>query len=170
MLEHTLTKQAVVDLINSELKNERKENALDYIDFLFMNEISAIHKTGSTWGFDYLGENLSVIDISGHRGPGGWVIYWGATEPSIPQNYVIDEHLKEFAFAHIGFCGKCESNKPNYCGKRWTIYGKEFDDVCHAPLVFNEPVADELVKIKKLIEMRIQVINEMNKHPSPHNF
>ena len=142
------------------------KNALDFTARMRANGMANTHATYSSV-FEYLNEPVFVLVIHPIGDDLGWNVYWGDYDSTICSDAInyfpVDEHLKEFAFAHIGFCGKCESNKPNYCGKRWTIYGKEFDDVCHAPLVFNEPTADELVKIKKLIEMRIQVINEMKK-------
>ena len=84
-----MTKKNIMDYINKNLEGAAQRNALDYIDFLCENELSAIHQTDSTWGFDYLGENLSVVDIAGHMGPGGWVIYWGANEPSEPNGLLM---------------------------------------------------------------------------------
>ena len=160
-----MTKKNIMDYINKNLEGDAQRNALDYINFLCENELSAIHQSDSTWGFDYLGENLSVVDIAGHMGPGGWVIYWGANEPSEPKGFKIDDDLKEFAWTHVGVCGQPSGKCGNSvsCGANWKIFGKDFGLVCHAPLIFNNPDTDKIIKIKKLVELRKRVIDDMKK-------
>ena len=165
-----MTEKNVKDYIKGNLEDAAQKNALDFVNFLFLNELM-VHQTNTTWGFDYLGENLSVIDVSGHMGPGGWVIYWGANEPSEPENFQMDEHLKEFAWANVGTCVNFTPSgepsgkycNPISCSERRTIFGKEFDHICHAPLRFCNPDVDKLVKIKQLIKIRKHVIDDMKK-------
>jgi len=70
----------------------------------------------------------------------------------------VDEELKEFAWMNVHYCTYFTSNgKECGCkdkpGRRVSIFGKEFDNVCHSPLWFLNPDAEALENMKKLVEL-----------------
>jgi hypothetical protein len=65
----------------------------------------------------------------------------------------LDEQTKKIAWKNIDFClsgGCCNDNM----GKRKVIFGKEFDNVCIAILRFNNPNAEAVECLKKMVEIR----------------
>lgn len=63
----------------------------------------------------------------------------------------LDEQLKEIAWSNVDFCGNCGS-----CGggTHKTIFGKAFDNVCRNTFRFDNPNAETLECVKKLVKMR----------------
>ena len=61
--------------------------------------------------------------------------------------------MKEIAWKHVDICGNCGGCK-NPGGNRKTIFGKEFDNICVTPMRFDNPNAETIECVKKLIDIR----------------
>jgi hypothetical protein len=70
-------------------------------------------------------------------------------------NTIIDTQTKEIAWQHVDICGNCEGCG-NPGGSHKTILGKEFDNVCITTFRFDNPNAEKIECVKKLIQIRIK--------------
>lgn len=63
----------------------------------------------------------------------------------------LEPALREIAWRHVDFCGACGS-----CGggRRKTIFGKTFENVCVCTFRFDNPEAEGLPFLKKLVGFR----------------
>ena len=141
--------------INERLTGEAQSNALDFVAFARANGIS-LHGGGG-------GEVFSGWDIAGTAGASiGYIIVNGV--PDFPGPWTIwlnscdfvgdaDDELKGAAWAHASPCGKCNKGWEKCGGGPRTIFGKDFDRLCHSPLMFTNPDAQALEHAKKLLLM-----------------
>lgn len=148
-----LIENAIKEKLNGE------KNALDFVAFLQANAISAdIHDSGDGWSVMYKGESIGFIIITGGatEGIGPWTIWLNVCDFGDPSRARADGHLQEIAWKHTNVCGHFTSGGKNCgCGdqpgRRVTIFGKDFDNICHSPLMFINPDADKLDAVKKLL-------------------
>ncbi|MBQ4623791.1 MAG: hypothetical protein IJB51_04545 [Clostridia bacterium] len=72
----------------------------------------------------------------------------------------VSESVREVAWDHVDHCGNCGS-----CGggREKVIFGKTFDDVCGCTFRFDNPTREMLPVMKKLVDIRIQEIEDMKK-------
>jgi len=61
---------------------------------------------------------------------------------------------------NINYCTKCNGSKTVGCGFRGIIFGKDYGDLCHAPLWFVNPDTETLESIKIFVEIRKQIIDD----------
>ena len=61
--------------------------------------------------------------------------------------------MKETVWAHTSVCGqeKCHEGWKDCGGGKKTIFGREYDNLCHGPLKFTNPDVKTLENIKKLL-------------------
>lgn len=153
------TTPQIEDAIRELLCGETKQHALDFIAYLQEIEMSPIGTPeGILWTVSYKGaEGVCHILISGAaQYPGPWTIWPDSEFGSAPEYGMADEHVKETAWNHIKICSNCGSCGP---GKRKTILGREFDDVCNAAMEFTDPDAEALECVKSLMLFRRNVID-----------
>jgi hypothetical protein len=86
-----------------------------------------------------------------------WWIYWAYDGIEGAGNIKADEHLQKFAQEHVKICGHFKSNGKdcgcgNQPGKRVSIFGKEFDNICGS-IEFGDASAEELKYIIKVVEL-----------------
>lgn len=62
----------------------------------------------------------------------------------------MEAELKDIAWKHIDFCHHCGSCSG---GRKKTIFGKDFDDVCGCTFRIDNPDRDDLPFIKKMVEV-----------------
>ncbi len=158
----------IEDAICDVLKNGSKENALEFTAYLRDKEI-ALDESENYWEVAYKGKTLCSLWISGSDDiPGPWTI-WSAQEPdswaywsdnnddskSVYAN--VDEHTKEIAWANVNVCGNCGGcESPG--GRRKTVLGKDFENLCNSTMQFVNPETDALTCAKKMIDIRISDI------------
>lgn len=136
------------NIFNDSLSGEALKNALDFAEYLKANEMTV---SGSE--VSYKGKVVCYMHIDGGKEyPNPWTIWTEGDYSHEHINVLMDEHMKEIAWANVNICGKCGSSCAP--GKRKMIFGKEFDNVCSADMAFHIPNAEILDCIKKLLEMR----------------
>ena len=146
-----------------ELENTFKEvltddvlkNALDFMEFLRVNEIVQIGK----YEMKYKNECVCYIDTRNEQH--SWIVWTAGDYSNECKNFPIDDQTKEIAWIHANKCGNCEGTdcKP---GKTKIIFGKEFTNICcgaEVDMYFKNPDADTLKGLMKLILMRKNIIN-----------
>lgn len=81
-----------------------------------------------------------------------WTIWTDDIGDDLLNRLVVDDTLKEIAWQRIDHCGSCGS-----CGggRHKIFFGNEFNDVCGCTFRFDNPNADDLMLIEKVIKMQI---------------
>jgi len=156
------------------LSGDTLKNALDFVDYLKINEIITVFSGyENVWHVRYLNEHVCVIvflDSAAKpicffdgvmKPPDPWTIFWGDYDEYEHKDVQVDERFQEFVWASVHTCEKCPCN--NKMEMRRTIFGKEYENLCHCSLAFTNPDAEALEYVKKLVEMRKRNIVDMGK-------
>lgn len=159
----------IEDVINDVLKGDAQQNALDFVAYLRANDIP-IQESEAYWDIQYKGKSVCFLWIDGaDQAPGPWTI-WSDQEPgtwinwpegdgsSVHKDFALNEHTKEIVWAHVNHCASCGSDCSP--GKRKTVLGKAFDNLCGSALAFANPDAEALECAKKMVDMRKRDIVE----------
>jgi len=144
-------KISVEEAINRTLKGDAQVNALDFAAFAQANGITFDgNKDGTGWAVGgTVGDSLGYMMINGaSKFPGPWTIWFNACD--FDESVPVDEALKEAAWAHVSPCGHCHKGWKECGSLTWNIFGKEFESLCHSPLMFTNPDAPTLEHVKKL--------------------
>ena len=158
-----MSKKRIEEVISETLEGNSQKNALDLASYLRANEI-ALEESESYWEVEYKGKVLCFILINGSdQAPGPWTI-WSDQEPGTwtswsDEGYIhehkdcsVDEHTKKVAWDNVNFCASCGGDCSP--GRRKTILGKEFDNLCSSAMAFTNPDLEALDCIKKMISIR----------------
>jgi len=146
--------------INEVLNGGSKRIALDFIAFLRANAITPDqHESGDGWSLVHKGESIGFIIVSQSEFPGPWTLWFNSCEFGSGES--VSDDLKEAAWNHASICGNFFSNgKDCGCGDQpgftRVIFGKEFQNRCHSPLMFHNPDAETMERAKKLMLMLTQ--------------
>lgn len=162
-----MANKRIEDVINDILKGDTKKNALDFAAYLRKKEIP-LEESENYWEVKYKDKCVCfILIINSDDAPGPWTI-WSDQEPgtwskwssegeiSEYEDFSVDKHTKEIAWANINFCANCG----NGCnpGRSKTILGKRFNNVCSSAMAFTNPDADALECAKKMVDIRINDI------------
>ena len=159
-----MSKQNFEAVINETLKDDTKKNALDFITYLGTDEMSYTH-SDFCWDVRYKDESVCFIMIGGFEDkqlnhwviwsdqvPGSWANWDDGENNGGYVDFPVDEHIKELAWANVNICGRCGGECSP--GKRKTVLGKEFDNLCQSAIVFTNPDAETMECAKKMIDAR----------------
>ena len=142
----------IEDVIRSTLKGDTQQNALDLVAHLCASGQPIImhdEKNESGWN----APDLGFILITGTDDfPGPWTMWLGAENLGENAPIPVDEHIKEFAWAHVSPCGSCGGKCTP--GTRTTVFGKVFDNVCQHNLMFTNPNVEAVESMKKIVDIR----------------
>jgi len=145
-------KREIEDVIAKRLKGDAQKNALDLAAFMRANGITSEgNKKGDGWAIGgTVGNSIGYLMVNGAAEfPGPWTLWFNSCDFEGP----VDDALKEAAWAHASPCGQCHAGwKDCGCGPR-TMFGREFENLCHSPLMFYNPDAETLENAKKLMLM-----------------
>jgi hypothetical protein len=148
--------KTIEDVINDVLKNETKENALELIAHVRLYEKPEQFSISMHDGKDESGwnvSNLGFIFINGSDDfPGPWTMWVQANNIGEHSELPVDEHIKEFAWSHVSPCGNCGAGCNT--GTRTTVFGKIFENVCQHNLMFNNPDAETVSNIMKILDIK----------------
>jgi len=145
----------IESIINEALIGDAKKNALDFADFLQGNEMT--YKDGQV---SYKNQSVCYMHIDGsEQMPGPWTIWTEGNYIGENKDVPMDEHMKGIALANVNICASCGGSCSP--GTRKVIFGKEFDNMCNAVMAFNNPNADTLECVKKLLKIRKHVIDAL---------
>jgi hypothetical protein len=144
----------IEDAINKKLTGDAQKNALDFAGFLCANGLSyEANDDGGGWAVGgIVGDSFGYMLVNGvEEFPGPWTIWLNSCD--FESSLTADDKLKEAAWAHTSICGQCHEGWKDCGGGGRTIFGKNFEKLCHSPLMFNNPDASVLENIKKLMLM-----------------
>ena len=142
----------IEDIIKSTLTGDTQNNALELIAYLRASDfVIEMHdeKDESGWNVPNLG---FIVMIGSEDFPGPWTMWMPVNNIGESAEIPIDEHLKEFAWAHVSPCGSCGGDCSP--GTTTKIFGKDFENVCQHNLMFNNPNAEAVDGMKKIIDVK----------------
>lgn len=143
--------------INETLAGEAKRNALDFIAYLRADELLferclyGFWEDKLYWVVKYKDETICQIFVNGYK-EGDWVVWSDDSGSNSFFDFSLDEYIKEVAWKNVGYCGSGGCCRD--MGTRKVIFGKAFDNVCLAILRFDNPNAEAVTCLKKMVEVR----------------
>ena len=150
--------QRIDEIIGEVLIGDAQKNALEFIAYLTSNEMQFERAKGYWedkyyWVIWYKDKIVCFILISSEdkTDPESWIIWSDDSDSDWFADFPLDEHIKEIFWENIDICGNC-----GYCsgGTHKMIFGKEFDNVCRTTMRFDNPNAETLKCVKKMVEIR----------------
>ena len=139
--------------IYNVLKDDSLKNALEFLTFLKENEfqLDPNGDNGEGWAVGgVVGNSFGFILINGvEEMPGPWTIWLNSSDYN--ESTSMDNELKENTWTHVNKCSKCHKGWED-CGiGNKIIFGREFENLCHSPLMFTNPDTKTLETVKKLL-------------------
>jgi len=144
------------DVINAALKNETQKNALDFIAYLRGDENISLSSDDNDEGRWWIRDKNNLLcelqmKAASDDSPEGWEV-WFYGDSIGGQDSIVDESIKEIAWASITLCGNCGAGCAP--GKPKTVFGKVIENVCQSTLGFTNPETHILDCMKKIMESR----------------
>ncbi|MBO4999033.1 MAG: hypothetical protein J6D02_13630 [Lachnospira sp.] len=152
-----MSERTIEDYIINELSPEDQGVALDFVKYLRNSEMEFVKDNGY-WKdkiyylIKYHAECVCFIAI---KNPDEKENRWTVWSADIDSDWLgenqLEEELKEIAWSHVDTCKNCGS-----CGggKPKMIFGKEFSEVCGCTFRIDNPGAEDLRFMKKMVEIR----------------
>lgn len=141
------------------LTGDDQTNALSFVTFLQEQGVQFERGTGY-WAdhfylmLKYRDEYVCFILLGDSEGTDfPWTIWSDNYNSTLFADFPLDERTKEIAWNNVDYCAKCGSCNG---GIRKTIFGKEFNNVCTTTFRFDNPDAEAVECMKKLVRMRIE--------------
>ena len=144
----------IEDIIKKKLNGDAQKTALDFAAFLRANDLPlAGNEDGEGWAVGgTVGNSAGYMLINGAAEfPGPWTVWLNTCDYDC--GGPVDDELKETAWAHASPCGRCHEGWKDCGGGDRTIFGREFERLCHSPLMFTVPDAKTLEILQKLLLM-----------------
>jgi len=146
----------IEDVINSALRSDAQKNALDYIAHLRTDEgisISMDNDDEGRWWIRDKDKLICEVQIktASDDSPEGWDV-WFYGDCIGGHDSPVNEGIKETAWANITLCGNCGAECAP--GKRKTVFGKVFENVCQSTLGFSNPETYTLECMKTITDCR----------------
>lgn len=152
------------DYIYQELSPCEQEIALDFITYLEENHMTFFKDNGACWKdkiyyWVKLGDRcVCFIVIKDPDEPENhWTIWSEDMGSEWLENASVRSEIKGIVWRYVGHCGHCGSCSG---GRRKVIFGKVFDDVCGCTFRVDNPVAEDLLFLKEMVEIRKKEIME----------
>ena len=150
--------KSIEGTLNQVLGGEALKNALDFTAFLRANAFSFEdnpdeHEEGKWSGAigGTVGDSIGYMYInSGENYPDPWNI-WLNEYDFDDDGSAEDGELKEFLWGNVNECTRCNPNWETCGGGDKMILGKEFKNLCHSPMFFYMPDAQNMEKLKRLL-------------------
>ena len=147
-----MLEERIENIINESLNGDAQKNALDFAEFLNENEMIY---TGVHCEMHYKGEVACfiLVDVSS-KWHSPWSVWTAGADGYIEEyeGFPIDERTKEIAWENISHC--CNRGCCDTPHKSKVIFGKKFESVCNAVMMFRNPAGETLECLKKLVLMQ----------------
>ena len=156
-----MTELTIEDYIQRKLSLEEQDVALNLVRFLIENHLS-FYKDGGAYWKDKLYYWVKYKDICvcyiAIKNPDEESNHWTVWSEDIGSEWMETDSvgdIKETAWKYVDHCNRCGS-----CGggRRKVVFGKEFDDVCGCTFRIDNPKYEDLLFLKKMVEIRVKEI------------
>ena len=142
--------------IREQLFSDDRNIALDFVHYLKDHQMNFIRENGCWKDKIYYVVKFKekCVCFVAIKDPdereNRWTVWFGDQDSDWSEACELKEQEKEIAWKHVDFCGACGSCDG---GKRKTIFGKEFENVCDCTFRFDNPEIKELAVMKKIAEV-----------------
>lgn len=152
----------IKDYIAKELSPAEQKIALDFASYLEANDLVFYKDNGDCWKdkiYYWVKSGERCVCFIAIKDPdeieNHWTVWSDDMGSKWLETYPVDDRIKELAWNHVSHCGHCGS-----CGggRRKIIFGKEFSDVCGCTFRVDNPTVDDLLFLKKMVEIRVHEI------------
>jgi len=149
--------KTIEENMKAVLGGDLLENALNFVTHL---RETGIEVNGNR--FFYMNEPTCIIiwKHDENNANGEWFICDCPLQEH--EGFPICESVKEYVQSSVSKCRNCGCNHEDKGATR-TIFGKEFDNLCSSPVAFINPTAEELEKVKIMMELWKHIIAEQKK-------
>ena len=148
----------IEEYIIRELSLEEQKVAIEFVHFLkeqqleFYKDNSAYWKDKIYYWVKQGNECVCFISIKNpEENNNQWTVWSADMDSALLQDDSSDSKVKELAWKYVDHCGHCGSCSG---GKQKIIFGREFDDVCGCTFRVDNPKQEDLVFLKKMVELR----------------
>jgi len=145
--------KTIENTLKENLSGNLLTNALDLVDYLKQLGMTNGIEPSDT-RFYYKDELMCIfITFKDENHPSGRFFICDCPL-SDHDDFPISEDVKEFVHASVNKCGSCDGD----CGHEQrgatkVIFGKEYDNLCSSEVIFFDPDAKAIEKIKKLMDL-----------------
>ena len=160
--EQKAVKPNMEDVIQVLLKDDRKQEALDFVSFVKSLKMAPQWASTNSWALSYKGKRVSYIKIN--ESAGDWDLWLYSQYDSYFQELVSKENsdIQNFILNNIVYCYKCSACAP---GKDMILLGKDLKNICATPNIrLKSPNETFREFAKRLIKLRREAI-ENNRVP-----
>lgn len=148
--------------IRNRLSESDQRIALDFIRFLSEHHLVFHKDNGACWQnkiYYWVQSGNQCVCFLAVKDPdepnNAWTVWSDDMSSERLSNDEAENRIKEIAWKHIDHCGHCGS-----CGggRKKTVFGKEFHDVCGCTFRVDNPNYEDLIFLKKMVEIRMDEI------------
>ena len=152
----------ITKTINDTLNGDALQNAQDFAAFLADSDMQFVRGGGYWadklyWCVNYKDESVCYILLE----DSSWTVWSDDSDYNSFEDFPLGEDMKEIAWKHLGICDNAERCFDGCARKRKVFFGKEFDNVCGTSMKFENPNAEMVECLKKLMEIRKNSILEV---------
>ena len=153
-----MTERNIEYHIQRELSPEEQDVAMDFVHFLKENHLGFYKDNGAYWKdkiYYWVKQGDDCVCYIAIKNPDEERNHWTVWSDDMGSEWLekdyVGDVVKEAAWRYVDHCGHCGS-----CGggRRKVIFGKEFDDVCGCTFRIDNPKNDDLLFMKKMVEIR----------------
>jgi len=145
----------IEEVINDTLKDDMWKNALDFIGHLRADEgfsVSNEKEGDKSFWVKYKGKLVCEISMNGSENFSKvWTVWVYGDCIGEHEDSSVSEGVKAVAWASITPCRNCGAECSP--GRRKTVFGKAFDNVCQTTLMFENPDTETLDCMKKIVDI-----------------
>lgn len=152
----------IEDYIQRELSLEEQEVAMEFVRFLKENQLSFYKDNDAYWKdkiyYWVKREDDCVCFISINnpdKESNHWTVWSDDMGSKWLENEFVGDKVKGTAWKYVDYCKRCGSCSG---GRHKLIFGKEYVDVCGCTFRIDNPKFDDLLFLKKMVQIRIKEI------------
>lgn len=153
-----MTELSIKDYIYRELSADEQEIAMDFVRFLEADNMTFFKDNCECWKdkiYYWVKLDDECICFIAIKDPdekeNHWTVWSADMGSEWLGNSLVEKTIKELGWKHVDHCGHCGSCSG---GRRKVIFGKEFSDVCGCTFRVDNPTAEDLEFLKKMVEIR----------------
>ena len=157
-----MSESNIKEYVCKQLSYSEQEIALDFISYLEDKNLKFYKDNSDCWKdkiyyWAQLGEKcvcfIAIKDPD--EAENHWTVWSDDMGSEWLEKYPVDEKTKELAYKYVDLCSHCGS-----CGggRHKVILGKEFNNVCGCTFRIDNPTFDDLLFLKKMVEIKIKEI------------
>lgn len=149
--------EKIRDYIRNELPLDEQKIALDFVEYLEKENLEFVKDNGYWKDKIYYlikcnDQCVCFIAIKDPEEPENhWTVWSDDMGSCWLKEIPTEEGIKETAWKNVDLCGECGSCSG---GRHKIIFGREFDNVCGCTFRIDNPDSDDLIFMRKMVQIR----------------